>query len=54
MQAIITYSQSTDPDSPHLSDMTQVFSDQEWVKFPYRFRDVWRNQIDSKFLWEKR
>ncbi len=54
VRAIITYSQSTDPDSPHFSDMTQVFSDQEWVRFPYRFVDVWRNQIDAKFLLERR
>jgi acyl-homoserine-lactone acylase len=53
-QAIVTYSQSTDPDSPHFSDMTQVFSDQEWVSFPYRMRDIERDQIDSISLSEKR
>ena len=34
VRAVVTYSQSTDPDSPHFSDMTQVFSDQEWVAIP--------------------
>ena len=47
VQAIVTYSQSTDPDSPHFSDMTQVFSDQEWVTFPYRVGDIKKEQIGS-------
>jgi len=54
VEAIVTYSQSTDPDSPHFSDMTQVFSDQEWVAFPYRVRDIKKEQIDSISLFEKR
>ena len=54
VQAIVTYSQSTDPDSPHFSDMTQVFSDQGWVSFPYRMRDMKKDQIDSISLFEKR
>ena len=54
VQAIVTYSQSTDPDSPHFSDMTQVFSDQGWVSFPYRMRDMQEEQIDSISLFEKR
>ena len=44
VEAIVTYSQSTDPDSPHFSDMTQIFSDQEWVAFPYRVRDIKKNR----------
>jgi acyl-homoserine-lactone acylase len=54
VQAIVTYSQSTDPDSPHFSDMTQVFSDQGWVTFPYQVRDIKKEQIDSISLFEKR
>jgi acyl-homoserine-lactone acylase len=54
VQAIVTYSQSTDPDSPHFSDMTQVFSDQEWVTFPYRVGDIKKAQIGSISLFEKR
>jgi acyl-homoserine-lactone acylase len=53
-RGIVTDSQSTDPDSPHFSDMTQVFSDQGWVNFPYRIDDIKRNQIDYKHLREKR
>ena len=54
VQAIVTYSQSTDPDSPHFSDMTQVFSDQGWVRFPYHVRDIKKDQIDVISLSEKR
>ncbi len=50
VRAIVTYSQSTDPDSPHFSDMTQVFSDQGWVKFPFRRKDIRKERIDEKFL----
>jgi acyl-homoserine-lactone acylase len=53
-QGIVTYSQSTDPDSPHFSDMTEVFSNQEWVRFPYEKRDIKKEQIDHKSLKEKR
>ena len=52
-QAIVTYSQSTDPDSPHFSDMTQVFSDQGWVTFPYQMRDIKKEEIGSISLFEK-
>ena len=54
VEAIVTYSQSTDPDSPHFSDMTQVFSDQGWIAFPYRVRDIKRDQIEGISLFEKR
>ncbi len=54
VEAIVTYSQSTDPDSPHFSDMTQVFSDQGWVKFPFKVRDIKKEQIGSISLFEKR
>jgi acyl-homoserine-lactone acylase len=54
VQAIVTYSQSTDPDSPHFSDMTQVFSDQGWVTFPYQVSDIKKEQIGFISLFEKR
>ena len=54
VRAIVTYSQSTDPDSPHFSDMTQVFSDQEWVTFPYQMGEIQQDLVEHKFLKEKR
>ena len=54
MRAIVTYSQSTDPDSPHFSDMTQVFSDQGWVAFPFQMGDIQQDLVEHKFLQEQR
>ncbi len=54
VRAIVSYSQSSDPDSPHFSDMTQVFSDQGWVKFPLRRKDIRKERIDEKFLLDLR
>jgi hypothetical protein len=38
----------------YFSDMTQVFSDQGWVSFPYRERDIKKDQIEAISLSEKR
>jgi len=54
VRGIVTYSQSTDPESPHFSDMTKVFSDQEWVAFPFRMRDIQQDQTEQMFLLEPR
>jgi acyl-homoserine-lactone acylase len=37
---ILTYSQSTDPTSPHYADQTRLFSDHGWVYPPFCTRDV--------------
>ncbi|MGJ8668375.1 MAG: penicillin acylase family protein [Oceanococcus sp.] len=34
-EGFITYSQSTDPASPYFQDLTQAYSNKEWVKFPF-------------------
>jgi acyl-homoserine-lactone acylase len=39
-RAIVTYSQSTNVESPHFSDMTRLFSDYGWVKMPFKQGDV--------------
>jgi acyl-homoserine-lactone acylase len=54
-RAIVTYSQSTDPDSPHFSDMTQLFSEEGWVRFPYQMRDIQADpELETRLLMEKR
>ena len=54
-RAIVTYSQSTDPDSPHFSNMTQLFSDEGWVQLPYRMRDILSDpELESVLLREPR
>ena len=37
---ILTYSQSTDPASPHYKDMTELYSQKGWVNVPYREADI--------------
>lgn len=39
-RAIVTYSQSTNVESPHFSDMTQLFSDYGWVRMPFKQGDI--------------
>ena len=53
--SIVTYSQSTDPDSPHFSDMTQLFSEEGWIRFPYRIGDILRDpELETRVLRERR
>ena len=39
-QAIITTSQSVDPESPHYSDQSELYARKEWVNMPYCEADV--------------
>ncbi len=34
-QGLLTYSQSTDPASPHYADQTERFSAKKWISFPF-------------------
>ena len=34
-RAVVTYSQSTDPENPHFADMTRLFSASGWVDLPF-------------------
>jgi acyl-homoserine-lactone acylase len=49
-RAIVTYSQSTDPDSPHFSDMTELFSNEGWVELPFKMGDIKKDEIESIML----
>jgi acyl-homoserine-lactone acylase len=39
-RALVTYSQSADPTSPHAADQTRLYSRKEWVELPFREPDV--------------
>jgi len=55
VRSIVTYSQSTDPDSPHFSDMTQLFSEEGWIRFPYKMGDILRDpELETRVLRERR
>ena len=54
-RSIVTYSQSTDPDSPHFSDMTQLFSDEGWVQLPFQVGEIMADpELETRFLMEPR
>jgi hypothetical protein len=47
--------QSTDPDSAHFSDMTQLFSDEGWVDLPFQMGDILSDpELESIMLQEPR
>ena len=39
-RAVLTYSQSTDPASPHATDQTRLYADKAWVSLPFHAKDV--------------
>ncbi len=41
---ILTHSQSTDPASPHFGDQTVLYSQKQWVRFPYCEADITAHQ----------
>jgi acyl-homoserine-lactone acylase len=34
-RAILTYSQSPEPDSPFYADQTEIYSQSEWIEMPF-------------------
>ncbi|MEM9728861.1 MAG: penicillin acylase family protein [Myxococcota bacterium] len=45
--AVLTYSQSTDPASPHYSDWTEVYSAGQWNDMPYCAADIEADTISE-------
>ena len=39
-QAILTYSQSTNPDSPHFGDQTKLFSERKWLPMLFTAKEI--------------
>ncbi len=46
-KTILTYGQSDDPTSPWSSDQTQLFSNKQWVSFPFTAAEISAGQISS-------
>jgi acyl-homoserine-lactone acylase len=40
VRTILTYSQSSDPTSPHHTDQTHLYADKEWVEVPFCEEDI--------------
>jgi acyl-homoserine-lactone acylase len=49
-RTLLTYSQSSNPRSPHYSDQTELFSDERWVTSRFCERDILRSP-ELKVVW---
>ncbi|WP_405889575.1 acylase [Streptomyces sp. NBC_00210] len=49
-RTLLTYSQSSNPNSPHYSDQTELFSGERWVTSRFCERDIWRSPA-LKVVW---
>lgn len=47
---ILVPSQSTDPTSPHFADQTKLYSNKEWVRFPFCEDDITAAQIGETLI----
>lgn len=45
--AVLTYSQSTDPESPHYADMTRLYSEKGWNDMPFCQADIEASKISE-------
>ncbi len=50
---ILVPSQSTDPESPHFADQTKLYSNKEWVRFPFCEDDIEANQVGETLVIEE-
>ncbi|WP_240641301.1 penicillin acylase family protein [Nocardioides ferulae] len=46
VRTILTYGQREDPTSPWSSDQTEMFSREQWVRFPWTERQIRRHQVE--------
>ena len=51
--AILAPSQSSDPESPHYADQTELYSRKEWVRFPYCEDEIEAAQIGETVVVEQ-
>jgi len=49
-KAILTYSQSPEPDSEFYADMTKLYSQSEWVDLPFTDEQISKQQISEEVL----
>jgi acyl-homoserine-lactone acylase len=51
-EAFVTYSQSTDPASPHFSDFTRAYSQKKWKRLPFTPAEIQADKISERRLTE--
>jgi acyl-homoserine-lactone acylase len=49
---VMTYSQSTDPASPHFADLTKLYSEKGWVDLPFCEADIAAQEISRESIEE--
>ena len=49
---VMTYSQSTDPASPHFADLTKLYSQKGWVDLPFCEEDIAAQEISRESIEE--
>jgi acyl-homoserine-lactone acylase len=49
-KAILTYSQSPEPDSEFYSDMTELYSQSQWIDLPFTEEEIAAEQIKVEVL----
>jgi acyl-homoserine-lactone acylase len=47
---ILVPSQSTNPESPHFADQTELYANKQWVRFPYCEADIAAQQIGETLI----
>lgn len=52
-RGVMTYSQTTNPNSPHYADQTKAFSQGRWIDLPFRDEDVARATKETVHLVER-
>ncbi|MCY4213816.1 MAG: penicillin acylase family protein [Gammaproteobacteria bacterium] len=52
-ETLLVPSQSSDPDSPHFADQTELYSRKAWVRFPYCEADISAAQIGETVVVEE-
>ncbi len=50
---IVTYSQSTNPASPHFADMTEVYARQEWIDVAFSSTEIAAAQVGATIRWRR-
>jgi acyl-homoserine-lactone acylase len=49
-KAILTYSQSPEPDSKYYSDMTKLYSQSQWIDLPFKDAEIDAQLIEEEVL----
>lgn len=49
-EGFVTYSQSTDPASPHFSDFTVAYGKKQWQRFPFSPAEIQAQKISEKVV----